>query len=266
VIALRPLSIGEIVDRAVTVGIRNIRALSIVVVFPVFLANAVYVFAVLRVGVLARSWALLTHGALPARVAGPSSFERFGALLLLCVISSFAAAAVAAGVARANAGEAIDARDSARAAMARWPAILGLGIVAFVVHLPESVAARLHAALAEWSLLPFETWFALVVALALCAVAIERRGSGDALAAAFRWMGGSGFRRSSGIALAVLALAVVASLGEASLAAAAFSWHAGWLILPVFSVVDTVAMVGTLLIVAVYYFDCRVVRDGFGLL
>jgi hypothetical protein len=159
--ALRPLGIGEILDRAVSLYIRNFLALS-AIVLVMLLPYAILQFFVLpdQSALIQQDITILQHpggaGTLPP--GAEMSVGRLGLLFLMIlvavIIQPFAITAVAVGVARRYLGRPIDLRACFATALQRWPVILGLigmevltlfgfevvGIIGFTVLLLIGVA------------------------------------------------------------------------------------------------------------------------------
>lgn len=265
-IALRPLSFGELFDRAITIGIRNAWPVTLCAGVPLLVAYAVSTFFVTGVATYGRLWLAMHHHVVAILVVGPSPAVRFAVLACLSGIGCFVTAATAAGVAQSMEDRRFDAKVAARSAFACWQPIVGLAAIALVVHLPLDVAGERHWVAAEWILLPIDTWLSLLLSVAVCVVVIERSRNGEAIRSAIGRIAGVGIGRSIAIAAAFLVFYLLGSIVEGGLGTLAFAANLSWSILPTVSIIDAVLGCFVVLVITVYYFDLRVRREGLGLL
>lgn len=294
---LRPLGFGEIFDRAVTLYVRNFPSFfAIVLVLIVPLGIVQYFVDASQSAQLDAFVRVLRHpGAAPAV---PQLFSSPGDLVtLLLVVAAFyvlwpfALDAVAVGVARLYRNRPVDFAACYRAVLSRWPAILGTlalqaaiviaWYVAFVVVVFVSI---LVAAVFARAWLPLGVvGFALAIAVSLAALAIlapvfialtfamnavviERRGPIDAIASGFgRIFTRDEFWRSLLFAVAALAVLVGGSIVVAVVAWAALLVHAIALEVVVDSLLRAAFAPFSIVLIAVYYFDVRIRREGFDL-
>lgn len=289
---LRPLSFGEIFDRAVTLYVRNFVQFSVILLLVVVPVAILEYFGDRTSGQnLHQILAQLSR----ARAGLPAPAPQPGivwALLLTLLISPLANVAIAVGVARAYFSQPFTWRQCYAAAGSRWAAIAGLTAVAAVIFfISIFVGAFGLTLLAVVSYLLFKTlaaagvvlavlavaaslaWFAGIVLLlitvgfAYYAIGIEGAGVFDAL--------GSGFsrvfnRREIGkallLALALAAIEIGAVLIFAIVVALASNVvHSRIIVLAANAAVSVFTSAFSAVLLAVYYFDVRVRREGLDL-
>jgi hypothetical protein len=295
---LRPLGFGEIFDRAITLYVRNFRPFfAIVLVLIVPLAVVQYLLDSSQSTQIDALLRVLAHpGAkVPAPTALFGSPGEIVALVLVAVLFyalwPFALDAVAVGVARLYRSRPVEFVACYRAVLPRWPAILGtlaiqagifvLWYVAFlaIVFISILVAAIFARAWLPLGIAAFAGAFVLDIAalvvlaplfialtFAMNAVVIENCGPAAAIASGF----GRVFTRQEFWRALLFSMAVVAILFGSSIVVAALVWAALW-----FHLIAVEVILGSLLrasfapfsivLVAVYYFDVRIRREGFDL-
>jgi hypothetical protein len=136
-VLLRPLGIGEIIDRALTVYVRNFVALTATVLIVIFvpLALAQYFLLGAQAGAFQSMFDVFRHAA-SGTPASPQALERlisypelmlgYAFEVVTVVLSPFAFNAVAAGVASIYAGRRPSIGASLATVFARWMQLLGL--------------------------------------------------------------------------------------------------------------------------------------------
>jgi hypothetical protein len=297
---LRPLGFGEIFDRAVTLYIRNlVPFVAIVMVLVLPLAVLQYVIdvgsqpqfnAMIRVF---ENPALARTERVPTIFDSPGTLTTLGIVLLLSyAVSPFALNAVAVGVARLYRNRPVEFRACYEVVLARWPQILGVVGIDFLVILGFEIAAAIL--IAAVGLITLALGFAvpaiapivglvaifmvlililpmlapLIVALtfAMYAVVIEDRGVIESLLLGLsRVFNRAEFWRTVlfGIAVAAIVLGASTMFSMVGMVAAVFHLPALQAIiqsLPT-AVVNPLAVV----LFAVYYFDVRIRREAFDL-
>ncbi len=256
---LRPLGIGEIFDRAVTLLVRNAAPFLVVA------------FCCVTPGVLLQTYAALTLNPLA------SSF----ATIVSGLGGSVATMATALMVSQLYAKAAPDWRGALLRGLAGIPRALGMGfLLVFLAIIPLAVTAGPAIALARAGAaglliaIPFALACLAVIAaallaqlLALNAIAVEGAGAtralGRGLSAVFA---GPQLARTAGMAVALILLSIGGSL--------TVGFFAGFLQAALKSVLAAQVVEVVLLAVlsaftdvgaAVYYFDMRIRRDGYDL-
>lgn len=295
---LRPLGFGEIFDRAITLYIRNFRPFfAIVLVLIVPLGIVQYVLDSSQAGQIDALLDVLRHpGAKPppptALLGSPAEIATLaivGAAFYL--LWPFALDAVAVGVARLYRNRPVTFTDCYAAVLPRWLSIVGtlvlqaaifiawylaFLIVLFVSMLAAAVFARAWLPL---GIAGFALAFAVVI-LALLALAplfvaltfamnsvvIERRGAIDAIASGFsRVFTRREFWRAMLFSLAVGAVLFGGSIVIAALVWAALLLHAIAVEVVLSSLLRAAFAPFSIVLIAVYYFDVRIRREGFDL-
>jgi hypothetical protein len=228
-----------------------------------------------------------------------TSLPYIGLSILLAIFAlPFANSAIIAGISRSYLGQRVRFVDCYRDALARWPHILILAvlwivalivayvtflIMAFVVVLAGAAIAPMAPAavglIAALLAIPAGFWFIisvlqvyLVWALSFAAVTIEHADPVSAFGSGFsRVFGGGAYWRSAGVAAAIAGIILVFELIAGGVIAALFFWlkmpvGAAPLALSGFSgVVSAVITPVSFAIVAMYYYDARIRREGFDL-
>lgn len=294
---LRPLGFGEIFDRAITLYVRNFMPFfAIVLVLIVPLAIVQYFVDSSQSVQIAEMLRILQHP--NAKIQPPALFGSPAELVTLIVVGlafyllwPFALDAVAVGVARLYRNRPVDFSACYRAVLPRWAAILGtlliqLGIfiawylafliTVFVCVLVAAVFARawLPLGIAGFTLAIFIVLAGIVIlapifialTFAMNAVVIERSGPIAAIASGF----GRVFTRKEFWRALLFALATFAVLSGGSIVIAALVWvavllHAIAVEVIVGSLLRAAFAPFTIVLIAVYYFDVRIRREGFDL-
>lgn len=295
---LRPLGFGEIFDRAITLYVRNFRPFfAIVLVLIVPLAVVQYVLDSSQSAQLDVLMRVLQHPG--SKIPPPASL--FGSpselitILLVAVVFymlwPFALDAVAVGVARLYGSRPVEFGACYRAVLPRWPAILGTlalqaGIfiawyVAFLAILFISIliAAVFARAWLPLGIVGFAAAFVVdIVALlalaplfialtfAMNAVVIENRGPAAAIASGFARV----FTRREFWRALLFSLAAAAILFGSSMIIVAIVWvallfHAIAVEVILGSILRAAFAPFSIVLIAVYYFDVRIRREGFDL-
>jgi len=290
--APRPLSFGEIFDRAVTLYVRNFVPFSIMLLLVIVPVTIVEYFGDHSSGQSLSEILAQISRARAGAPAPPPQFGIFWALALTVLLTPLANVAVAIGVARASFGKRFTPMQCYGAAVARWPAIFGLTVLAAVIFFSAVFAGTLGVtllavlsflllrtvvaagiALAVLSVVAALVWLAslvlMVVALgfAYYAIGIEGDGIVGALGGGF----GRVFnRREIGKALllcfALAAIEVGALVIFTLLLALASGFvHSRAILLAANAAVSVFSSAFTAVLLAVYYFDVRTRREGLDL-
>lgn len=306
---LRPMSVGEMLDRAFTVYFKNILVLTaalIVVLVPMLVLNYLGQRDLLGFDLSMFADAMKNPNKPPPppdinQLMGlyTTSLPYIGLSMLLAIFAlPFANSAVIAGISRSYLGQRVRFVDCYRDALARWAHILILAvlwIVAFIVAYMAFVFIILIVALAVGLLgahtpvavaitaailaIPLGIWFIisvlqlyLVWALSFAAVTIEHADPVRAFSSGFsRVFGGGSYWRSAGVAAAIAGIVLVFELITAALIGALFYWlkmpiESAPLAFSGFSgLVTTIITPVSFAIVAMYYYDVRIRREGFDL-
>ncbi len=288
-VQLRPLTIGEIFDRAVTLYVRNAVPFAIVAAFvAVPSAFVQYFLAASNGSTLQQVIAQAQH---PGKAQpGPDvSLWIIPAALLMIAAQPFMYVAMASLVGRIYRGQNADWRDSYKVALRHTGGIImmlicaggifmvALGVLMFAVFLVVMIAAGLGAlflplgvvgaVLAAGAFLAMAATLMLIylsIALAFNAIGIEELDFGRALGSGFSriW-----YRAAIGKALLVALAIAAVQLGVAVLTMAIQGFAEVALRSPILDaalssllVLFSTGFYGVL--VAVYYFDVRVRREG----
>lgn len=289
-VQLRPLSLGEIFDRAVTLYVRNIVPLTIIALVIVLPLSIVQYFA--TVGDTSYQQ-LLDHvrhpGAHPPASAVPFSGWLFGFIALAIVLTPYATVAIAAAAGMIYRGFPVDWRAAYAVAVRHWGAVLltvvceiallalvvfagamGLGIgfaVAFLLLRTAPAAAVVTfiiATLFTLAYVLFLVLFYLAFAFAFNAIGIEQAPFAAAISRGFARI----FNRTEigkGVVIALALIAVYIGLMVVSTAIAGILTglvHLTALNSIVQGVVTLISTAFLGLLIAVYYFDVRVRREG----
>ena len=309
---LRPMSVGEMLDRGFTVYLKNILVLTgalVVVIIPTMLLQYLASRDMLGFDISMMTSALKNPAAPPPQPdpvqftnAYVRSLPLMGLSMLLSVIAlPFANAAVIAGVSRSYLGERISLAECYRDAFRRWAHVLLLAVLwivailvgyfAFVILIliltfvfAAIVAAGAHmpAVLGIAGVIvifPLIIWFILTAqqlymawALSFAAIVVESVDPVKAFGSGFARVFSKGaYWRSIGIAAAILGIifaleGIIGGLGVAiyfvfkptpdALAPLFYG------VLTFMTVIYTPLMFS---IVAMYYYDARIRREGFDL-
>jgi len=294
---LRPLGFGELFDRAVTLYVRNFVPLSLImliVMLPYSIAQySMSVRSLAQLGDLIKSPGAASaanpfavYGASPGEVA----FTLLLALVFLLVLP-FALGAVAMGVARLYRGQAVDVRACYGRAFARfWPVLgligmgllillgtyFGLVLVMLLVFVIVAGIGQLGTAFAfvgiaiavvmGLAVLGLLMVMAVALSFAMFAVIIEGRGVFDAIGQGFaRIFSRAEFGRALLFTLAWMAISAVAIGAVYLFLFLALYLHQPWIVSLENVVVSTVIYAFSTVLLAVYYYDVRIRREGLDL-
>ncbi len=298
---LRPLGLGEILDRAVTLTVRYFIPLAaIYVVFAAVLEAVSYLASQDQTRVmLALIDAIKAGKPLDAALRTLSTQQtNFGAWFGVLMVLAFFVAPLPAGALMASAaalyrGTKLSVADAYRVGLNRWPHLLGVGlmygltagalyfglILVFVLLalLIAALVAALHGVgVAIAVVLGVAAFLVLMCFIAVVAISfqvscfscvVERLNFVQAYMAGLRRsFVGVGFRRALAAGLAYMAVAIglyiIAALGQAAMLALVRSSVLGI----VFAIVLQVATITfTTMFLAIFYFDLRVREEGLDL-
>ncbi|MEO6912784.1 MAG: hypothetical protein ABI182_02020 [Candidatus Baltobacteraceae bacterium] len=293
---LRPLGLGEIFDRAITVYVRNFLAFSailLVVLIPLSLAQYLSVAQQHQSGSLTQIVAQIEHPPKPgSKTAAPVAPFSPWAVLSVVVslfLSPFANVAVALGVARVYFGKTVDWRACYSAVLRRWPSMLLLTLFEIGTFIGwvfgAVISLGLMGVLGVFTFLAvpflgvivfivagilFLAWMislmlvVLAIFFAFNALVIEELGLG----AAFR----SGFSRIFarpeigkatvvGLCLLAIQFGIVMVVMGIELLVLSSTKTAGLSVL-FSSLISLISSAFIGILIAVYYFDVRVRREG----
>ena len=295
---LRPLGFGEIFDRAITLYVRNFRPFfAIVLVLIVPLAAVQYVLDSSQSPQIDAMLRAIEHpGATPSLT--PNLFSSPGEIITLVVVAlvfyvlwPFALNAVAVGVARLYRGRAVVFGECYRAVLPRWPAILGvLGLQAgifiawYITFLVITFVTVLVAAVFTRAWLPlgivgFAGAIGIILAsvlvlaplfialtFAMNAVVIENARPIAAVASGFgRVFTRKEFWRAMLFSVAAGAIVFGSSIVIAGVTWVALMFHAIAVEVVLGSLLRAAFAPFSIVLIAVYYFDVRIRREGFDL-
>ncbi|HKW45427.1 MAG TPA: hypothetical protein VJN22_07190 [Candidatus Eremiobacteraceae bacterium] len=306
---LRPMSIGEMLDRAFTVYLKNALVLTaalVVVLVPLLILNYLGSRDLLGFDLSMFQAAVKNPNASPPAPdlnqlmqLYTTSLPFLGLTMLLSTFAlPFANAAVIAGVSRSYLGQRIRFADCYRDALARWPHILILAvlwIVALVLGvvmleivffilaigagaLGSLLPSALDVALA-FLLIPAFLWILitslqayLAWALSFAAITLEHVDPVKAFASSFsRVFGRGSYWRSVGLSAAIAGIGLTVELIVGGAVTALYLWlklsvGSAPLALSAFGgLVSAVITPLSFAIVAMYYYDVRIRREGFDL-
>lgn len=294
---LRPLGFGEIFDRAITLYVRNFWPfLAIVLVLIVPLAVLQYVLDSSQSAQISQALRILTHpGAPPPPFGSMFSPGEIGTLVTMVIVYyalwPFVFVAVAIGVARLYRGRPVEFGACYRSVLPRWGAIMltelatiavfilwyvalfaVLMLSVFVAALLSQVAvflgviAFVFALLLVLASLLLLALLLVALAFAMNAVVIEEIGPAAAIASGFgRVFGGKELPRALAFALAAFAVILGAQLVGSAVALAALFVHSVLLEVVVSALLRAALAPFSIVLVAVYYFDVRIRREGYDL-
>jgi hypothetical protein len=297
---LRPLGFGEIFDRAVTLYIRNfVPFVAIVAVLVVPTAIVQYLLDLASQPEFDAYFRILTAPGtfrtqpVPTIFTSPSGVIAFVVLLVLTyAVWPFALNAVAVGVARLYRSRPVEFRPCYAVVLERWLPILGIMGLSFLVFLGWYVSAILVAVIfaliiaafiaavgtagfflgfiggALAVLLLFPSLAPLLVALtfSMYGVVIEERPIMDSLALGFaRVFNRAEFWRALLFAVAVGAVVVAGSTIFSIVGVIAAFAHLALLQAAIESLSRAVITPFAVVLLAIYYFDVRIRREGLDL-
>jgi hypothetical protein len=298
---LRPLGFGEIFDRAITLYIRNfIPFAGIVAVVVVPLAVFQYLIDLSSMPQFDQAMKILTHPnsaasaqpVMPAFLTDPRVAALFAVtLVIVYAIYPFALNAVAVGVARLYTGRPVQFAPCYRASLHRWPQVLGMlaleflifiawyaGFVVIVVlaiflvaligqaQLAVGIVAGIIAGSIILAYLFVLAPLFLALTFAMNATVIEERPVTVSIGLGFARV----FNRDEFWRSILFAIASVAILAGAGMVAGVFSYAAlifHWIVAEVIvtSLFRAAIAPFSIVLLAVYYFDVRIRREGFDL-
>jgi hypothetical protein len=297
---LRPLGFGEIFDRAITLYLRNFVAFAgIVAVVIVPLAVLQYFIDLSSLPQWDQMIQIFEHPAkTPPPVAPPAFLTSPGVagLYILVVFVAwamwpFALNACAVGVAKLYRGRPVEFVACYRASLRRWPSVFGLLLVElfifiawYVAFLVVIFASALMVALLIRASVPLGVVaviaviaFVIILLLSLAplfvaltfamnSIVIEERHVFDAIRSGFARI----FNREEIWRSLLFAVCAVAILGGAGMLAgaiglAALFFHWVWLEVLVTSFFRAAITPFSIVLLAVYYFDVRIRREGLDL-
>jgi hypothetical protein len=280
-VLLRPLTLGEIFDRAVTVYVRDLPLFTLIALALAVPLSIMQYFATRNTAdAYAQIFAQIQHpGKVPSATAGDAQAAwLLGLIGVALVLTPFATVAIAVAVGRFYRGESADWRSCYALALCElltFAVVLLAGVFAmsvafFTAFLLVRASGALGAVAGIAAAAVVIMWLAslmlcyLAFALAFNAIGIEGLGFGGAIARGFARV----FNRAELLRAALVCLAVIAVyVGMALLSTMVgvivnVVLHAriiDIIVQGIFSVVIT-SFIGVLL--AVYYFDVRVRREG----
>lgn len=289
---LRPLSLGEIFDRAVTLYVRNavlFTLIALVVVVPVAVMN--YFVSMQNSATFAQILAQVQH---PGKAAQAASGTDAGMALMLgmlavaIVLGAFAVVAIAAAVGELYRGGRAEFASCYARAVRRAGAIVAalvceiavfmfvafagaftMGIVFVAAFLLVRGSAALGVTAFIGALIVGVLWLVAVLlcylafAFAFNALGIEGVGAGAAIARGFsRIFNRAELLRATLVCVALIAMYVGLTAVSVGIAAVFETLHLHLLSIALSALISlvTTAFFGVLL--AVYYFDVRVRREG----
>lgn len=288
---LRPLSLGEIFDRAVTLYVRNallFTLIALVVVLPVTIVN--YFVTLHNSATFAQILDQIQHPGktVPAGDAGVAMGWTFLMIGIAIVLQAFVVVAIAAAVGELYRGGRAELGRAYAYALRRTGAIVGVllcEIAAFVVLVFGSaftlgivlVAAFLLirasaaagivgivAATIVGIIVLFLIFLCyLAFAFAFNALGIENAGAGSAIMGGFsRIFNRKELLRAAVICLALFAIYIGLTIVSVSVAAVFESMRLHLLTVLVSAIISLVMTSFLGILLAVYYFDVRVRREG----
>jgi hypothetical protein len=295
---LRPLGFGEIFDRAITLYVRNFWPfLAIVLVLILPLAVFQYFLDSSQSAQIADALRILTHPnatppALSNLFASPADVVAIVVFMIVYLaLWPFVFVAVAIGVARIYRGRPVEFAACYRSVLPRWGSILLTQLIAivvfvlwyaafFVLFLGAVVVATLLAQVSlPLGIVGFVVALVLVIALllvlalmlialafAMNAVVIEHARPAEAIVSGFgRIFARQELPRALVFALAAFAVIFGASVVVSMVAFAALLAHAIALEVVISSLMRAAFAPFSIVLIAVYYFDVRIRREGYDL-
>ncbi len=292
---LRPLSIGEIFDRAVTLYVRHFALFTLIMLVVALPLTIVSYFATFGSTSYQQILQQATH---PERTAAAvpvlSNLLQLEGLLLLVVVLAlflmpFASVATVAAVAALYRAERPGWRDCYAVVLRRWPAILGTAFMEIIIMGAVVIAGSLLfggtltiailvsrgsvAAIVVFAIVVILFMIAWLVTMILCwialgfafnAIGLEGSAAFAAISLGFaRIFNRRELGRATLVVLALGAIYVGLYLVSAVLAALVESiTHSFTLVAIVNTPVSLISSTFIALLFAVYYFDVRVRREG----
>jgi hypothetical protein len=298
---LRPLGFGEIFDRAITLYIRNfIPFAGIVAVVVLPLAVLQYLIDLSSMPQFDQAMKVLTHPnapvtekpVMPAFLTDPRVAALFVITMLFAyAVYPFALNAVAVGVARLYRGRPVLFAPCYQASLRRWPQVIGVILLEFAVlvgwyvgfvivtvllvmltffvgqaQLALGVVVGIISGLLILASLLILAPIFIALTFAMNAVVIEQRPAIESIGLGFRRV----FNREEFWRSILFAIASAAILGGAGMVAGIFSYaalifHQIALEVIVSSLFRAAIAPFSIVLLAVYYFDVRIRREGFDL-
>ena len=298
---LRPLSIGEMLDRAFTIAFKHLlpfMAIVVIVIVPQLVVN--YFLAKGPFSVFTdQLFTVPPPGSAPPdptkvlvayENAAPYLLVLFGLLLILVPLSN---AAIVSGVSRAYLGMPVRFADCYRDALPRWFSLIALALLWFLAVFAAFMTLALFIGITGAALATIGTRLgatgatvAIVIAIALgvlfilvslelylaaaysfVGAVLEQQPAGAAFASGFRRVFGEGqMWRSLGIAAALVGISIAFELvaGGLSLATLALT-HQLVIDYIVSGTINAFLYPFLFAAVAVSYYDVRIRREGFDL-
>lgn len=287
---LRPLRIGEIFDRAVTLCVANFVPFAIVALFYVV---PMAVAGIFQQRDTAQSWESMIavmrgHGASASR-PGTNWGLQIGVIAWVGIAGPFAHMAIAAAVGQRYRDSEVDWRSAFVSALQQWPAVIGLiafGIIALVTavfggSIGLGLVIGLSAVLVAASkvvavvfgivgILLFLAWLLALMVLTIAiifmflAIVIERSPLITAIGSGFtRVFNRKELLRALAMALAFMALELGLTLISYTIIGVVdIWWHAFVAGAVALSLVNLLTVIFSATLFTVYYFDVRVRREA----
>jgi hypothetical protein len=297
---LRPLGFGEIFDRAITLYIRNFVAFAgIVAVVVLPLAVLQYMIDMSSMTQFDQAIKILSHPnsapptpVLPSFMTDPRVAGLFIiTMVVVYAIYPFALNAVAIGVARLYVGRPVLFAPCYRGSLRRWPQVLGMLLLTFAVFIAWYIAfiiivilaillvtllvkaqivlgvlAGIIAGLVILAALLFLLPLFVSLTFAMNSVVIEERPVFASLGLGFsRIFNKAEFGRSVLFAVAAVAILMGAGMLAGIFSTIALLVHVVWLSAVAGTLFRAAITPFSIVLLAVYYFDVRIRREGFDL-
>ena len=299
---LRPLSIGELLDRAFSISFKNIlpfSAIVFVVIVPEMIINYFAMNGPLAAIFDQAAKMSTTAGSttppdpMPLLNAEANAAPYFGAILLYALlVVPLANAAVVSGISRAYLHMPVRFGECYRDAIGRWGwlvllgllwvaaaiaaeivvtlpfgiIIFSLGAVAAMLGVVGAVLAIIVGIAALLALLGLISLICLAAAFSFVAAVLEKMSPGFAFRSGFQRVFGEGqFWRSVGIAAALFGIVIGFEVVASVVGLLAGVVHNLALIAIVNGIVQTFLYPFMFAVVAVCYYDVRIRREGFDL-
>jgi hypothetical protein len=288
---LRPLTLGEIFDRAITLYVRNFAAFSLIalaVIVPVAVLQ--YIVGLHASQTLTQLLEQMQHPATATVPIETAQEQTLGLVMLLAsiVLNVFGVVAIAAATGRLYRGEAVEWSSCWRQTLARTPAIIGTLLIEVVVmfagvlaggmvlgflFIAAAFAFRGAAAagvamivlIALAMLLGFLVFFmcALAFGFAYAALGVESMTVWASIASGFRRIfTRAEVGRAMLASLALMAIYLGISVVGISIGGVLEFAHLHVLNVAISAGIGLLSMCFIGILVAVYYFDVRIRREG----
>jgi hypothetical protein len=289
-VQLRPLGLGEIFDRAVTLYVRNIVPLTIIALVIVLPLTVLQYFAAGSDASYQQLLAQIQHpGKTPATPNVPMPGWTFLYLGVAIVLAPYATVAIAAAAAMIYRGQTVDWRGAYGVALRHWGAVImtvlceifllialmfsgaivlgiafGIGAVLVRFAAPVAVFVFIVAAVMAVAFLLFIVLFYLAFGFSFNAIGIEELPFNKAISRGFaRVFNRTEFGRAIVISLALVAVYIglmVVSMAVSGIVLGIV--HVAALNSIAQGIVTLISTAFLGLLIAVYYFDVRVRREG----